>query len=75
MEYLEIVKVIERISESNYKEYIKAMIYIEKNIKDELVLDKLYQEYYENDDVNLLNDFFFRRKVNKIVYYIAIYFK
>ena len=43
MGYLEIVKVIERISESNYKEYIKAMIYIEKNIKDELVLDKLYQ--------------------------------
>ena len=30
MGYLEIVKVIERIAESNYKEYIKAMIYIEK---------------------------------------------
>lgn len=62
MEYLEIVKVIERISESNYKEYIKAMIYIEKKIKDELVLDKLYQEYYENDDINLLNDFFDKEK-------------
>ena len=62
MGYLETVKVIERISESNYKEYIKAMIYIEKNIKDELVLDKLYQEYYENDDVNLLNDFFDKEK-------------
>lgn len=62
MEYLEIVKVIERISVSNYKEYIKAMIYIEKNIKDELVLDKLYQEYYENDDINLLNDFFDKEK-------------
>lgn len=62
MEYLEIVKVIEKILESNYKEYIKAMIYIEKNIKDELVLDKLYQEYYENDDINLLNDFFDKEK-------------
>lgn len=62
MGYLEIVKVIERISESNYKEYIKAMIYTEKNIKDELLLDKLYQEYYENDDVNLLNDFFDKEK-------------
>lgn len=62
MEYLEIVKVIERISVSSYKEYIKAMIYIEKNIKDELVLDKLYQEYYENDDINLLNDFFDKEK-------------
>lgn len=65
MGYLEIVKVIERISESNYKEYIKAMIYIEKNIKDELVLDKLYQEYYENDDINLLNDFFTEEKLVK----------
>lgn len=62
MGYLEIVKVIERISESNYKEYIKVMIYIEKNIKDELVLDKLYQEYYENDDINLLNGFFDKEK-------------
>lgn len=62
MGYLEIVKVIEKILESNYKEYIKAMIYIEKNIKDELVLDKLYQEYYENDDINLLNDFFDKEK-------------
>ena len=62
MGYLEIVKVIERISESNYKEYIKTMIYIEKNIKDELVLEKLYQEYYENEDINLLNDFFIEEK-------------
>lgn len=38
------------------------MIYIEKNIKNELVLDKLYQEYYENDDINLLNDFFDKEK-------------
>ena len=62
MGYLEIVKVIERISGSNYKEYIKAMIYIEKNIRDELVLDKLYQEYYEIDDINLLNNFFDKEK-------------
>ena len=27
--------------DSDYKEFIKAMIYIEKNIKDELVLEKL----------------------------------
>ena len=62
MGYLEIVNVIERISESNYKEYIKAMIYIEKKIKDELVLDKLHQEYCEDDDINLLNDFFNKEK-------------
>ena len=40
---------------------------IEKNIKDELVLDKLYQEYYENDDINLLNDFFDKEKYNPTI--------
>lgn len=62
MKYLEIVKIIDNIMDSDYKEFIKAMIYIEKNIKDELVLEKLYQEYYENEDINLLNDFFTEEK-------------
>ena len=62
MKYLEIVKIIDNIMDSDYKEFIKAMIYIETNIKDELVLEKLYQEYYENEDINLLNDFFTEEK-------------
>ena len=58
MNYREIADIIEEISHKNYKEYIKAVIYTEKNIIDEVMLDKLYQEYYENDEINLLNDFF-----------------
>ncbi len=58
MNYVEIANIIEEISRKNYKEYIKAVIYTEKNIIDEVTLDKLYQEYFENDEVNLLNDFF-----------------
>lgn len=58
MNYVEIANIIEEISRKNYKEYIKAVIYIKKNIIDEVTLDKLYQEYYENDEINLLNDFF-----------------
>lgn len=65
MKYLEIVKIIDNIMAIDYKEFIKAMIYIEKNIKDESVLEKLYQEYYENDDINLLNDFFTEEKLIK----------
>lgn len=65
MKYLEIVKIIDNIMTLDYKEFIKAMIYIEKNIKDELVLEKLYQEYYENEDINLLNDFFTEEKLVK----------
>ena len=55
MDYREIANIIEEISRKNY---IKAVIYTEKNIIDEVMLDKLYQEYYENDEINLLNDFF-----------------
>lgn len=58
MNYVEIANIIEEISRKNYKEYIKAVIYTKKNIIDEVTLDKLYQEYYENDEINLLNDFF-----------------
>lgn len=58
MDYREIANIIEEISLKNYKEYIKAVIYTEKNIIDEVMLDKLYHEYYENDEINLLNDFF-----------------
>ena len=58
MDYREIANIIEERSRKNYKEYIKAVIYTEKNIIDEVMLDKLYQEYYENDEINLLNDFF-----------------
>ena len=65
MKYLEIVKIIDNTMALDYKEFIKAMIYIEKNIKDELVLEKLYQEYYENEDINLLNDFFTEEKLVK----------
>ena len=65
MRYLEIVKIIDNIMVLDYQEFIKAMIYIEKNIKDESVLEKLYQEYYENDDINLLNDFFTEEKLVK----------
>lgn len=65
MRYLEIVKIIDNIMALDYQEFIKAMIYIEKNIKDESVLEKLYQEYYENDDINLLNDFFTEEKLVK----------
>lgn len=61
MNYREIADIIEEISHKNYKEYIKAVIYTEKNIIDEVMLDKLYQEYYENDEINLLNDFFMNK--------------
>lgn len=42
----------------NYKDFFKAIISIEKGINDESVLDKLYDEYMDNDSLNLLHEEF-----------------
>ncbi len=49
---------IEDMVNDNYKDFFKAIISIEKGINDESVLDKLYDEYMDNDSLNLLHDEF-----------------
>lgn len=44
--------------DNNYENFIKALISIEKNIKNKEILDDLYSIYINNDDLNLLNDEF-----------------
>ena len=47
---------IEDIVNDNHRDFVKAMISIEKGINDESVLDKLYDAYMDNDSLNLLQD-------------------
>lgn len=49
---------IEDMVNDNHRDFVKAMISIEKDINDENVLDKLYDAYMENDSLNLLHDEF-----------------
>lgn len=49
---------IEDIVNDNHRDFVKAMISIEKGINDESVLDKLYDAYMDNDSLNLLHDEF-----------------
>ena len=49
---------IEDIVNDNHRDFVKAMISIEKGINDESVLDKLYDAYMDNDSLNLLQDEF-----------------
>ena len=49
---------IEDIVNDNHRDFVKAMISIEKGINDESVLDKLYDAYMDNDSLNLLNEEF-----------------
>ena len=42
----------------NHKDFVKAIISMEKGINDESALDKLYDAYMDNDSLNLLHEEF-----------------
>ena len=58
MDYITMRARIEDIVNDNHRDFIKAMISIEKGVNDESVLDKLYDAYMDNDSLNLLHDEF-----------------
>lgn len=56
MQFTEIKKQIEFMMQENYEDFIKALISIELCIEDKNVLNKVYNKYMENDDVNFIDD-------------------
>ena len=58
MDYKTIRDKIEDMANDNHRDFIKAVISLEKGINDENALDKLYDAYMENDSANLLNEEF-----------------
>ena len=58
MDYKAMRARIEDIVNDNHRDFVKAIISIEKGINDENVLDKLYDAYMDNDSLNLLHDEF-----------------
>lgn len=55
MDYKTIRDRIEDMVNDNHKDFVKAIISMEKGINDETALDKLYDAYMDNDAVNLLH--------------------
>ena len=58
MDYKAVRDRIEEMANNNHKDFVKAIISIEKGINDESALDKLYDAYMDNDSLNLLNEEF-----------------
>ena len=58
MDYKAMRDRIEDMVNDNHRDFIKAIISIEKGIDDESVLDKLYNAYMDNDSLDLLNEEF-----------------
>ncbi len=58
MDYKTMRDRIEDMVNDNHKDFVKAIISMEKGINDESALDKLYDAYMDNDTVNLLHEEF-----------------
>ncbi|HEP1274671.1 TPA: DNA-binding protein [Streptococcus pyogenes] len=58
MDYKTMRDKIENMVNDNHKDFVKAVISMEKGINDESALDKLYDAYMDNDTVNLLHEEF-----------------
>lgn len=58
MKYREIRENIEEMSQENYRDFIKAIIGFEMGVKDEKLLDEMFDKYMENDSMILLSDNF-----------------
>ena len=58
MDYKAVRARIEDIVNDNHRDFVKAIISIEKGVNDESALDKLYDAYMDNDSLNLLHEEF-----------------
>lgn len=58
MDYKAMRDRIEDMVNDNHRDFVKAIISLEKGIDDESVLEKLYDAYMDNDSLTLLNEEF-----------------
>lgn len=49
---------LEKLKKDDYKNYVKAIISIEKNIENEKILDYIFEKFIINKKTNLLNNEF-----------------
>ena len=58
MDFKEMRNTLEKMANDNFEDFTKALISFEKEINDKETLDKVYQDYMDNDSMGLLNDEF-----------------
>lgn len=56
--FKDLKNILEKEIKTNYENFIKALISIEKDINEMDILKELYDDYMDNDDQGLLNDAF-----------------
>lgn len=58
MEYKELKDKLKEIKEKDHEKFVKAILALELDIKDEKVLNKLYEKFVSNDKMMLINEEF-----------------
>lgn len=56
MKFDEMKSTIQKMSEDSYEDFIKALISFELRIDQKELLDRVYKDYMEEDDITLLSD-------------------
>lgn len=56
--FKDLKNILEKEIKTNYENFIKALISIEKDINEMDILKELYDDYMDNDGQGLLNDAF-----------------
>lgn len=54
--YETISKTLSEMSQDNYEDMVKAFLAMELSIKNKSLLDRLYQDFMDIDDLSLVND-------------------
>lgn len=57
-EFKDMKKLIDSMIKDNYKDFVKALISIEKGVNNQEALNSLYEQFMENDGMNLLHEEF-----------------
>lgn len=57
MKYKDIRENLEEMMNDNYKDFIKALVSIEKGVNDEKALEEVYVLYMNNDTTGLLKGY------------------
>ena len=55
MEFAKMRNLLLQLQETDYRNFIKALVSIETNCIDEEKLESMYEKYMKDDSVNLLN--------------------
>lgn len=54
--YKDMSKVIEKMANDSYEDFVKALVSFEIGVDDEKILEMVYERYIEDDEMGLISE-------------------